>query len=360
MQISFRNQKGTAAVMTALMMTIMLGFCALVVDIGGVSLVRSRLQNAVDSAALAAAQDLPDSSAASVTAADYLTNNGFAEASINISFGSLNRQITIEAVQPAKYAFAGVLGVGSADVKAVATAQKGGKYLRGAFDYAVFSGSRNDELCINSNGRSTHIAGSVHSNNGFRYNGNQDSIEITGAVDTVDKITLNGKNVTIGEQIPYSSYIEMPDFSEEIKQLAQAKGTYYNTSQSFNNDMHVNEAIYVNGHVNFNCNKFSGVGTIMATSNIIFNNSVVYDALDSSSICIYSANGSITINNTSAIVNGTFYAPNGTVIFNNGAHTVHGRVIAKRLIFNGGMDIYSSDSDTIFMDAFDESVKLIK
>ncbi len=360
MRISFKNQKGTAAVMTAIMMTVLLGFCALVVDIGGVSLERSRLQSAVDSAALAAAQDLPDTSAASATASDYLVSNGFDGASVNISFASLNRQITVEVVQSAEYAFAGVLGVSSTDVKASATAQKGGRYIRGAFDYAVFSGSRNDELCINSNGQSTHIIGSVHSNNGFRYNGNQDAMEITGALDTVGRITINGRNVTIGEQNPFSNFVEMPDFAEEIRLLAQAEGTYYNTGQSFNSDMHVNEAIYVNGHINFNCNKFSGVGTIMATSNIVFNNSVVYDAPDSSSICIYSQYGDITINNTSAIVNGTFYAPNGTVIFNNGAHTVNGRVIANRLIFNGGLDVYSSDSDTIFMDTFDESVKLIR
>ncbi len=360
MRILLTGQRGTAAVMTAIMMTVLLGFCALVVDIGGVSLERSKLQNAVDSAALAAAQDLPNTSAAAATAADYIANNGFGEAVLNISFASSNRQITVDAAHPANYAFAGVLGVDSTDVKASATAQKGGKYLKGAFNYAVFSGSMNDELCINSNGQRTYIKGSVHSNNGFRYNGNHDPMEITGAVDTVGRITINGPSVSIGEQIPFSSYVEMPDFSEEVRQLALSVGTYYNTSQNFNNDIHLNEAIYVNGHINFNCNKFSGIGTIMATDNIIFNNSVVYESPDSSSVCIYSKNGSITINNTSAIVNGTFYAPNGTVIFNNGAHTVNGRIIAKRLIFNGGLDVISSDEDTIFMESFDDSIKLVK
>ena len=150
MRIFFNSRKGTAAVMTAIMMTVLLGFCALVVDIGGVSLERSKLQNAVDSAALAAAQDLPNASAAAATAADYLVNNGFGEAVVNISFSGSNRQITVDASQPVNYAFAGVLGAGSTNVKASATAQKGGKYLDGAFKYAVFSGSRNDELCINS------------------------------------------------------------------------------------------------------------------------------------------------------------------------------------------------------------------
>lgn len=360
MRVSIRSQKGTAAVMTAILMTVLLGFCALVFDIGGVSLERSRLQNAVDSAALAAAQDLPDISAAAAIAADYLESNGFGDAVLNISFSGSNRQITVEAVQSVNYVFAGVLGLGTAGVRASATAQKGGKYLKGAFEYAVFSGSIYDELCINSNGKDTYILGSVHSNNGFRYNGNNDSLEITGALDTVGRITLNGPYTTIGEEIPFSSFIEMPDFSEEIKQLAQNEGTYYNTSQSFNGDLHVNEAIYVNGHINFNSNTFSGVGTILAKDDIMFNHSVAYEGSGTEAICIYSKNGNIHFNNSGAVIRGTIYAPNGTVVLNNGIHKVYGRIIAKRIIFNGGIEVYSSDSDTDFMESFDEGIRLIR
>ena len=360
MNLRFKSRKGSTAVLTAIMMSTILGFCALVVDIGRVSLEKNRLQNAVDSAVLAAAQDLPDTAVSADTAKKYIELNGFGTADISVRFASSNRQISVEAIENMDYTFARILGINSTNVKTSATAEKGGKYLRGAFDYAVFSGSKNDELCINSNGQNTHIVGSVHSNNGFRYNGNHDLLEITGSVEAVKRITLNSDKVSIGEQLPDSDPVEMPDFAEEIRQLAQSAGTYYSTSQNFNNDIFLDTAIYVNGHINFNCDKFSGIGTIMATSNIIFNNSVVYDAAKESSICIYSQNGDITINNTSAIVNGTFYAPNGTVIFNNGAHTVNGRVIAKRLIFNGGLDVYSSDSDTLFTTTFDESVRLIR
>lgn len=360
MYLKYKSTKGSTAVITIIVMSTILSFCALVVDFGRASLEKNKMQNAVDSATLAAAQDLPDTAAADVTARNYMEQNGFGSADIAVQFAGSNRQITVEAVQNMDYTFARVLGINGVAIKADATAEKGGRYIRGAFDYAVFSGSRNDELCINSNGQATHIIGSVHSNNGFRYNGNQDSLQISGALDTVGRITLNGDRVTIGEQLPNSDFMEMPDFSAEIRQLAQSAGTYYSTSQNFNSDIFLDSAIYVNGHINFNCDKFSGIGTIMATSNIIFNNSVVYDAAEESSICIYSQYGDITINNTSAVVNGTFYAPNGTVIFNNGAHTVNGRIIAKRLIFNGGLDVYSSDSDTLFTTTFDESVRLIR
>jgi len=171
-----RDNKGTAAVLIAVFMTTILGFCALVVDVGRVSLEKSRIQNAVDSAAIAAARDLPNTTNATNTANDYIAKNGYDNISLSISFARSNRQITVEAVQTMEYAFARIIGLNSANVRGTATAEKGGRYLGGAFDYAVFSGSTNDELTINSNGQSTYIDGSVHSNNKFRYNGNHDPI----------------------------------------------------------------------------------------------------------------------------------------------------------------------------------------
>ncbi|HOQ07991.1 MAG TPA: pilus assembly protein TadG-related protein [Clostridiales bacterium] len=360
MNISFKSRKGTAAVATALMMTLILGFCALVTDIGIMSIQKSRLQNAVDSAALAAAQDLPSTSEAAETVRTYLDSNGFGNAAIDISFAHNNRQVTVEAARTFDYMLAGVLGMGSVEVRASATAQKGGTYIRGAFEYAIFSGDRNQELILNSNGRDTYVEGSVHSNNGFRYNGNHDSLVITGVLDTVGRITLNSTHVDIGEQRPFSSYIEMPDFSEEIKRLARQNGTYYNTSQSFNGDLHVNEAIYVNGHINFNSSKFSGIGTIFATDNINFNNSVAYEGPGTDSICIYSQNGNIHFNNSGAVIRGTIYAPNGTVVLNNGLHTIYGRIIAQKIIFNGGIEVISSPGDLVFMEAFDNGIRLVR
>lgn len=360
MRIFLKNCKGTAAVTTALMMTLILGFCALVVDIGIVSIHRSRLQNAVDSAALAAAQDLPSTSDAAGTARTYLDSNGFSDAEIDVSFALNNRKVTVEASQTYNYVLAGVLGMDTVEVSASATAQKGGAYTRGAFEYAVFSGDTNQELILNSNGRDTYIEGSVHSNNGFRYNGNHDSLVITGVLDTVGRITLNSSHVDIGEQRPFSSYIDMPDFSEEIRKLAQMNGTYYNTSQSFNGELHVNEAIYVNGHINFNCNKFSGIGTIFAKDNIMFNNSVIYESPGTDCICIYSQNGDIHFNNSGAVIRGTIYAPNGTVVLNNGLHTIYGRIIAQKIIFNGGIEVISSTDDLVFMEAFDNGIRLVR
>lgn len=358
-----KSQKGTAVLITALMMTVILGFCALVVDIGRVSMEKNKLQNTVDAAALAAAQDLPDTAAATLTVNDYMDKNGFSSIDPLISFTRSDRRISVTGTEKVNYTLARVLGLNNTDVKSTATAEKGAKYLGGAFDYSVFSGSALDELAISGNPaevQSAYIEGSVHSNNDFRYNGNGSSLDITGTLDTVGQITINGTGVTIGNQNPFSTFIDMPDFSETVKQLAQSTGNYYSTSQNFNSDIHLTDAIYVEGRINFNCNEFSGIGTIMATDNIVFNNSIVYGT-PTSSVCIYSKNGNITINNTSAIVNGTFYAPNGTVTFNNGAHTVYGKIIAKKLTFNGGVEVHDTSSHNMdFMDTIDKGIRLVK
>lgn len=54
-----RNDKGSVALIVALSMTALLGFSALVIDLGAVYVEGSRLQNALDSAALAAVKELP-------------------------------------------------------------------------------------------------------------------------------------------------------------------------------------------------------------------------------------------------------------------------------------------------------------
>ena len=55
-----RRQRGAIAVIVALLLSVMLGFCALSIDIALGLLVRSELQNAADAAALAGAAKLYD------------------------------------------------------------------------------------------------------------------------------------------------------------------------------------------------------------------------------------------------------------------------------------------------------------
>lgn len=63
-----RSQRGAAAVVVALLLTVLVGFLGLVMNVGHSRMVRGQLQNACDAAALAAAKSL-DGTAAGVAAA---------------------------------------------------------------------------------------------------------------------------------------------------------------------------------------------------------------------------------------------------------------------------------------------------
>ena len=69
------DEGGAAALIFALALPVVLGFGALVVDIGNARLVRGHMQSAADAAALAASQVLTDKTVAAERAVTYATNN---------------------------------------------------------------------------------------------------------------------------------------------------------------------------------------------------------------------------------------------------------------------------------------------
>ena len=72
-----KSNKGQSMLIFVLTVTVLMGFSALAIDIGLVSSDKSKLQNAVDSAAPAGAQELPaDKEKAVVFSEEYLQKNG--------------------------------------------------------------------------------------------------------------------------------------------------------------------------------------------------------------------------------------------------------------------------------------------
>jgi Flp pilus assembly protein TadG len=69
-----RSQRGQAIIMMAIALPVLVGFVGLVADVGLLYVVKGRLQNSVDAAALAGAQGLPGSYAETL-ACDYITLN---------------------------------------------------------------------------------------------------------------------------------------------------------------------------------------------------------------------------------------------------------------------------------------------
>jgi len=69
------DERGAVMVIFALLLVVMLGMAALVVDVGYATQKKRQLQNAVDAAALAGAQDLPNLTAAIATVKSYLSTD---------------------------------------------------------------------------------------------------------------------------------------------------------------------------------------------------------------------------------------------------------------------------------------------
>lgn len=120
------NEQGSVLVLFAMSLTVLLGFTALVIDVGTAYLQNVRLSNAVDAAALAGSQALPDSPArAYQLALDYAQKNGVAPEDITIEIADNNREIRVEARKHVAYSFAPVLGISSVDVQQGAGAKVG-------------------------------------------------------------------------------------------------------------------------------------------------------------------------------------------------------------------------------------------
>jgi len=103
-------------VIFAVTITVIMGFAALVIDIGRVTIEKSKLQNAIDASALAGAQNLPDTSKATAIANQYITSNGYSPSDITISFSDSNTIINITGSKKIEYSLAKVLGFESATV----------------------------------------------------------------------------------------------------------------------------------------------------------------------------------------------------------------------------------------------------
>jgi hypothetical protein len=123
------SERGQTLVLSVLFVTALVGMAAIVVDVGSWYRADRKLQANADAAALAAAHELPDSTAAAqATALAYAdTNDGGLEAK-NVKFRmTLTPNDTIEVVtdRPAPGFFAQLFGRDSVDVRAKAVARNG-------------------------------------------------------------------------------------------------------------------------------------------------------------------------------------------------------------------------------------------
>lgn len=335
-----RDEQGTAVVILAISLTLLMALVAIVVDVGKIYVTRAEIQSAVDLAALAGAQQLPNAAGAAQVTLEYAAKNGLTPSDLEITFTDENRSIQVTGTRNITFTFARLIGMTNLDVPASATAAS--VNIGGAFEYALYSGSTTATLSVN--GSSQYIRGHAHSNQKLNFNGS--NLTVTGRAEAVDTLTINGSDINVGEQISNAPFVPMPDFADTIREQAEAGGQSYIGNKTFNSsDIRMDSPIYVEGNLNVNGSKFVGTGTIVATGSITFNGSNLTNS-GTDALCFYSRSGNITVNGSNATIYGILYAPGGTITLNGSNQTVYGRVIGDQVNSNGSnLQILSSAND---------------
>jgi hypothetical protein len=124
-----RSEAGQAAALTAVFMTVLLGSCAAVLDVGAWFREDRDTQRIADAAALAGAQALPESTGtAQALAIEYADKNGGGISAADITFSQTvmpNDTIRTELERPAPGFFARLFGMDSVTVGSHAKARAG-------------------------------------------------------------------------------------------------------------------------------------------------------------------------------------------------------------------------------------------
>jgi Flp pilus assembly protein TadG len=349
------NQKGGVIVLFALALVVLCGFTGLAVDTGAFYLQHTRLQNAVDAAALAGATVLPSTTDAENAARDYLeknlenNQNIYKAGQAIVTFSNSNTVVKVQYTDNFPTYFLKAVGISGADIQVVAAARKTPSSAGHAFDYTVFNGSKVAQLVMN--GGSQYVDGSVHSNQGLILNGSNQTV--TGALETVSTVAsglvkITGSGNSFGSRIEGSDVdvVDMPDYYDDVKATATSSSTtlYDHTTVTLNSQSNLNNNIYVNGNVTINGSNFDGTGAILAEGTISINGSDT-SVTSNDQVCFFSNSPSasaITVNG-SADVTGILYAPNGTIRI-NGSAVIHGRIIAKQILINSGAKVYGAST----------------
>ncbi len=158
------DQRGQVVVLLVMSIVLILGACALVVDVGTWYVTKQRVQTAADQAALAGASALPQSpdAAASMALVQGRKNYNGATFQVDTPYNGDPNQVRVSARVNAGLFFAGLLGIGHVQIGARSTA----KAHPGSGSSAIYAG---DTACGASTGLLVRVnniteTGIIHSN----------------------------------------------------------------------------------------------------------------------------------------------------------------------------------------------------
>lgn len=244
----FKSQRGTTFVFFALILTVIVAFAAISVDIGVIAYEKAKLANTVDSAALAGAQELVTnaSNTRNITS-NYILKNNSDLKSTTITINESTRSVEVKSIKTVKNYFANVFGNASQDVVATAEAK--------VENISALSGCRPIAVV-----KQTFIYGNIYvlkegASDGYSGNYAAISLGSSGASIYEDNL-LNGYGGTIrvGDYIPTETGVIAKKTSNSIETLISrcdhtpsCTHTYYNKKCSRIIFIPVVDTLYVNG-----------------------------------------------------------------------------------------------------------------
>lgn len=207
----------------------------------------------------------------------------------------------------------------------------GDGFMLDGFDFTFMGDdvlfSMNDDASlkgIQMNGWLMNVYGSMHSNSNIE--ANCSIITVNGNCSSVSGAQFNTWQTILDNTPSESEYIEFPDVLNVIS--PRLKETVLSIE---------------NGWISENDNEFRIYGnSVTANSDIFSSKSLIIDPSDcfASSAdegIIICSEGDITIRSTDVDIKGIIYAPNGTVRIESNNFNIHGRIIAKNIIFQGSV-----------------------
>ncbi len=248
-----KAEDGAVMVVAAFGLVAFLSIISLVTDMGLKYHQKSKLQSAMDAAALAAVRYMPDEAKARETALEYVEKNGFSTESVVVEFPT-NEIVRVSDSREGKTIFASLFDIDSVQINAKAAAKYVDKKMAVDFDYLMFHGD-NSSFTLNGH---YNIGGSVFGNGNVHADGGSGSA-ITGTVFSAQNASCNQYSVTVNRLESNVSNQKMPDFDEMIMSVAPTadedmfKKSYSHISKSglyinrYSSDATLNSIISING-----------------------------------------------------------------------------------------------------------------
>lgn len=309
-----KTEDGSVTVFVAIMMTVLLGFTSLAVDVGSLTNERSLLQNAADAAALAGVVEGEDAAKA------YVLRNttGVSEGDIQIATPTADTmKVTITKECPVFFAQV-LTGDSTSQVAASATAKYAGQIL--APGYAIWA-----ETLIEMKNNSV-INGNIHSND--------DKFKFPA------EITINGNSTHGGQTMPDYSYLKTG--AEILDPEPYRSGKKINLTEPDINNLREDIIYYINNPDKVVINGPLKINLI-ADGDIEFNGSGA--SVDAK--VLYSTGGDINLNGSGGQLNVLAYSPKGNVTWNGSGSSLNGAIIAKNFKENGAEGSVTYDESVV-------------